>query len=177
MKPLFLAAAFAVVCYAAFESPVSRASITAVENSINDKFRGNSPDPYLLLGNARGTYLQGYGVLFTVELSLVVVTPPNPFRGPITPDEIASIQDRKAKKLPIMKDAMRSLMTNASSTLEGLPNSERIGLEAILFNYSWENNRGPRRILMTVGKQKLLDAKARHLSPAEIASLIEEREE
>ena len=177
MKPLLLIAAFAAICYAAVESPVSRASMTAVENSINDKFRGNSADPYLLLGNARGTYLQGYGVLFTVELSLVVVTPPNPFRPAITPDEIASIQDRKTKKLPIMHDAMRGLMTNASSTLEGLPNSERIAMEAILFNYSWENNRGPRRILMTVDKQKLLDAKARHSSPAEIASLIDEREQ
>ena len=168
--------AFAALCYGAFESPVSRASITAVENSINDKFRGNSPDPYLLLGNARGTYLEGYGVLFTVELSLVTVTPPNPFRPAITPEEIASIQDRKTKKLPVMKDAMRSLMTNASSTLEGLPNSERIAMEAILFNYSWENNRGPRRIFMTAGKQKLLDAKAHHSSPAEIASLIDEQE-
>jgi hypothetical protein len=177
VKPLLLIAAFAAICYAAVESPVSRASITAVENSINDKFRGNSPDPYLLLGNARGTYLQGYGVLFTVELSLVTVTPPNPFRPAITPDEIASIQDRKTKKLPIMKDAMRSLMTNAGSTLEGLPGSERIAMEAILFNYSWENNRGPRRILMTVDKQKLLDAKTRHSSPAEIASLIDEREQ
>jgi hypothetical protein len=177
VKPLLLVAAFAALCYAAVESPVSRASITAVENSINDRFRGNSPDPYLLLGNARGTYLQGYGVLFTVELSLVVVTPPNPFRPAATPEEIASIQDRKTKKLPIMKDAMRSLMMNASSTLEGLPNNERIALEAILFNYTWENNRGPRRILMTASKQKLLDAKAQHSSPAEIASFIEEREQ
>lgn len=176
MKPLLIAAAFAALCYGAFESPVSRASITAVENSINDKFRGNSPDPYLLLGNARGTYLEGYGVVFTVELSLVTVTPPNPFRPAITPEEIASIQDRKTKKLPIMKEAMRSLMMNASSTLEGLPNSERIAIEAILFNYSWENNRGPRRIFMTAGKQKLLDAKAHHSSPAEIASLIDEQE-
>jgi hypothetical protein len=176
MKPLLLIAACAALCYAALESPVSRASITAVENSINDKFRANSPDPYLLLGNARGTYLEGYGVLFTVELSLVTVTPPNPFRPAITPDEIASIQDRKTKKIPLMKDAMRSLLMNASSTLEGLPGSERIAMEAILFNYSWENNRGPRRIFMTVGKQKLLDAKARHASPAEIASLIDEQE-
>ncbi len=167
----------ATLCYAALESPVSRASITAVENSINERFRANTPDPYDLLGAARGTYLEGYGVVFTVEAQLVVVMPPNPFKQTISPEEIASIRDRKAKKLPMLKEAMRNLMANASTTLEGLPGDEHIALEAILWSYSWENYRGPRRILMTANRQKLQDAKARHATPAEFASLIEEQEQ
>jgi len=167
----------ATLCLAAAESPVSRASITAVENSINDKFRANTPDPYDLLGAARGTYLEGYGVLFTVEVQLVVVMPPNPFRRAISAQEIASIRDRKTKKLPAMKEAMRNLMSNASTTLEGLPGDEHIAMEAILWNYSWENYRGPHRILMTANKQKLRDARARHATPEEFASLFEEQEQ
>lgn len=170
------AAALAVtLCFAATESRVSRAAITAVESGINEKFRANSADPYDLLGTARGTYLEGYGVLFTIELQLVVVLPPNPFKPTLSPADLTSIRDRKAKKLPLMKETMRSILVNAASTLEGLPPNEHIAMEAILWNYSWENYRGPRRVFMTAEKQKLLDMRG-HPEQAQLASVIEEQE-
>ena len=72
---------------------------------------------------------------------------------------------------------MRNLMVNASGTLEGLPPNEHVAMEAILFNYSWEESRGlPRRIFMSAEKQKLLDAKAAHAGQSELAAIIEEQE-
>ena len=92
MKPLLLIAA-ATLCLAATEPRVSRASIVAVEKSINEEFANKSGEPYDVLGNARGTYLEGYGALFTVELDLINTGPltPNPFKQTITPQEIAVI--------------------------------------------------------------------------------------
>jgi len=65
---------------------------------------------------------------------------------------------------------------NASGTLEGLAPNERIAMEAILFNYSWEDTKGiPRRVFMSAEKQKL--AKATHAGQPELAAIIEEQEQ
>jgi hypothetical protein len=176
---VLLIVAVATICFAATESRVSRASILAVERSINDKFTSDSTDPYYLLGDARGTYLEGYGTLFTTELNLVntAVFNPNPFQPTITPQQIAQAHDRKLKKLTQLKDTMRALMMDASATLEGMPPNEKVAMEARLFSYSWENTRGmPHRLFMSAEKQKLLAAKAAHASPADVANIIEEQE-
>jgi hypothetical protein len=178
MKPLLLVAV-AGLCFAAAESRVSRANILTVEAAINEKFAARTPDPYDLLGNARGTYLEGYGALFTVELDLVNAGPLtlSPFKQSISAEEVASLRDRKMKKLPILKDSMRTLLLNASVTLDGLPLNERVAMEAILFNYTWESSRSlPHRVFMSAEKEKLLEAKTNHASQAELAALIEEQE-
>lgn len=179
MKSLLLMVA-ATLCFAASESRISRDTILAVEGTVNQTLRGTSSDPYELLGNARGTYLDGYGALFTFEIDLVPTGgfAISPFSAAKTPEDVAKMRDRKVKKLPELKDTMRNIMMSASSTLEGLPPGERVAMEATLFNFSWEKNGKeiPRRIFMSAEKQKLLDAKANHATPAELAAIIEEQD-
>lgn len=177
---LLLMAAAVTLCFAAAESRVSRANILAVETSVNEKFNARSVDSYDLLGFARGTYLEGYGTLFTFEVDLVSAggLAISPFKPTITAAEVANLRERKLKKLPELKEAMRSLMVNAGATLSGMPANERVAMEAILFSYSWEENTKeiPRRILMSAEKQKLLDARANHAAQAELAAIIEEQD-
>jgi hypothetical protein len=178
VKSLLLIAA-ATLCLASTEPRVSRASIVAVEKSINEEFAGTSGDPYDFFGNARGTYLEGYGALFTVELDLINTgqLTPNPFKKTITPQEIATTRERKLKKLAILRENMRSLILNAGGTLEGLPPNERVAMEAVLLYNPWEDSRGmPRRLFMSAEKQKLRDAKAAHAGQPELAAIIEEQE-
>jgi hypothetical protein len=169
----------AALCFAATESRVSRATILAVQHAIDDKIAAYSADPYQSLGDARGTYLEGYGVLFTNELSLINTGSLNmtPFKPTVSKEELASIHDRKVKKLVELKETMRTLMMNASGTLEGLPANEHVAMETILDNFSWENSRGlPHRVFMTGERQKLMDAKTAHASQQELAAIIEEQE-
>ncbi len=178
MRPV-LFAALASVCFAAVESPVSLASLRAVEASINDKVRSNINDPYDLLGTARGTYLEGYGAVFTVEMNLVLISPLNltPFKPTLTDAEIAAMRDRKMRKVDALKDTMRSLMLGAGKTLTGLPANERIVMEAFLFNYRWESTRDlPKRVVLTTTRQQMLDAATKKFSPADFAKLFEDQE-
>jgi len=179
MKKILTAICAATMCFAAVEPGVSRATMSAVEGFINQALSSGPADPYELLGPARGTYLNGYGALFTFELDLINAGPlnPNPFKPKVTPQEIAATHDRKVKNLANLKDSMRALMVNASGTLEGMPGNERVSMEAILFYYSWENSKDlPRRLFMSAEKQKLLDAKAAHANPQELAAIIETQE-
>jgi hypothetical protein len=178
MKSLILVA-FATVCFAASEPIVSLGSLKAVEGAINDKLKSNINDPYDLLGTARGTYLEGYGAVFTVELDLVVSGSfyPTVFQPTISDKEKTTLRERKERKLEALKETMCGLMSRASESLPGLPADEHLVMEAFLFNYSWENTRGlPHRIVFTAQKGKLLDALNRHAPAAEIAALIEESE-
>lgn len=179
MKVLLIVAAAAALCFAAVEPRVSRATLTAVEGTINQTFSTRGPDSYDVLGRARGTYLEGYGTLFTIELDLANAGPldMSPFRPVMSPAEIGAIRERKLKKIPVLEESMRNILVNASGTLEGLPGNERIAIEAILFNFRWEDSRGlPHRVFMSAEKQKLVDAKASHAGPAELAAVIEEQE-
>jgi hypothetical protein len=178
VKP-FLVLVAATLCFAATESRISRATIVAVEKSMNEKFTEQAGDPYELEGNARGTYLEGYGALFTTELDLINTGPltPSPFKPAITKEEIAATHERKLKKLVILRENMRSLMVNASGTLEGLPANEHVAMEAILLYFPWEESKGmPRRVFMSAEKQRLLNAKAAHAGQPELAAIIEEQE-
>jgi len=178
MKPILLIGV-ATLCFAATEPIVSINSLKTVEASINDRIRSNVTDPYDLLGPARGTYLEGYGAVFTVEMNLLLLSPLNvsPFKPALSEQEVATVHDRKAHKVEQLKSTMIDLMAGASKSLPGLPPEEKIVMEAFFFNYRWENARGlPRRVVLTAQKQKLLDAAARHATPAELAALIEEEE-
>jgi hypothetical protein len=184
VKPLLLLAttlaATAVLCFAASEPRVSRAAILAMETSVNGKFGSHGADPYELLGYAHATYLEGYGAVITFEVNLVNDGGlfPSPFKQVNSPEELAGLRDRKMKKLPELRDTMRTLMEDASSTLEGVPANERVAMEATLFNYVWEKNAKemPHRIFMSAEKQKLQAAKASHASQAELAAIIEEQD-
>ncbi|HKD07618.1 MAG TPA: hypothetical protein VKB79_17075 [Bryobacteraceae bacterium] len=178
MKALLLIG-LATLCFAASEPVVSLGSLKTVEASINDRIRSNINDPYDLLGPARGTYLEGYGAVFTVEMNLVLVSPLtlSPFKQVVSDKEISDLRERKAKKVDGLKVMMRDLMAGASRSLPGLPPQERIVMEAFLFNYRWENSRGlPRRLVLTTTKQQLIDAGNRHATPAELAALFTEEE-
>jgi hypothetical protein len=177
VKTIFLVG-LATVCFAASEPIVSLASLKSVEGSINDRLKSNISDPYDLLGPARGTYLEGYGAVFTVQMNLVLlpalrISPFNPNSG----KEIVELHDRKTRKIEDLKSIMRELMTGAGKSLQGLPPQERIVMEAFLFNYSWEQTRGlPHRIMLTAFRQKLIDAVNHHATPEEMAALFQEDE-
>lgn len=178
MKTLLLIGV-ATLCFAASEPVVSLGSLKAVEASINDRMRSSINDPYDMLGPARGTYLEGYGAVFTVEMNLVLVSPLtlSPFKPTISDKELSDLHERKTKKVDGLKAIMRELITSASKSLPGLPPQERIVMEAFLFNYRWENSRGlPHRLVLTTTKQQLTDAANRHSTPAEMAALFTEEE-
>ena len=154
--------------------PIS--ALKEVETATDRQFAG---DPWQFLGDTRGTYLSGYGAVFTFELSLVQMPTVWPFNPTITPQQKKSVHDRKAKQLPILEQIMRDSIVKAASSLQTLPPSESIVFDAhLLYQPPNEDLTGlPWRVTMTANRQKILDAVANHATPAQLASLIEERKE
>src|ERR1700722_12406620 len=137
---------------------LTRAVLSGQEKNFDHGFQKASvTDPFELLGPTRGVYLEGYGVVFSSELCLIVTPNVNPFHQVFTAQEKACIHERKLQRLPLLKQDMREMLIASAVSLENLPPSEQVVLAVTLFRYSWEDSSGlPAQIVMQAERQKLL---------------------
>jgi hypothetical protein len=136
---------------------VTRPAMAALEASFDRRvIKPDQQDPFMLLGNTRGLYLEGYGAVFSTEVSLVVPPRISPFQPDITKDDVQKVNQRKLKKLPMLRQAMRQMLAESAARLDGLRPNEQIVLGVSLFYYVWEDRTGlPSQILMQASKSGL----------------------
>src|SRR5207249_9673892 len=122
-------------------------------------------DPYILVGLTRGVYLEGYGAVFTAEVSLANGPAISPFRPTLTKDDIAKIRAKKLERFPALRQCMRDMLLAAAASLDEVPSGEQVVVGVSLI-YRPEEDRGgmPDQILMQGVKGKLLDAKLGRIS-------------
>ncbi len=161
MRLAALAGLLAVTALAAAQPgkpKVSRATLAPLEGSFDGRLsRPGQQDAFDLLGNTRGVYLEGYGVVFTTELNLIVMPGASPFRPQVTKEEIERVHQRKLAKLEVLKKSMREMMASAAAAIDGLPANEQVVVAMTLFYYSWEDKAGlPSQILLQAPKSVLL---------------------
>jgi hypothetical protein len=159
---------------------VMRAMVTAQEKSFDERLRtANVADPFDLLGNTRGVYLEGYGVVFTTEVNLVVT--PQLMFGPFGPPAPAKkdtdkMHARKVERLPLLKQKMRDMLISAAS-LDGVRPQEQVVVGVSLFYLNWEDKTNlPAQILMQVERQKILDYQAGRIAEKQLDGLIRMQE-
>jgi hypothetical protein len=151
-----------------------RAALTAMEQSFDQRLMRLADDPYLLTGNTRGIYIEGYGAVFTAEVSLANGGSPNPFRPTITKEDMARIRAKKLERLPLLKQCMRDMLLNAAASLDETAAGEQIVVGVSLIYYPGEDKNGlPGQILMQGAKGQLLDAK---LNRVALDSVVKVRE-
>lgn len=157
---------------------VKRAALAAMEKSFDGRLQSAvTQEPFDLLGNTRGIYLEGYGAVFTAELGLVYTPTINPFRLTIPKPEMAAVHQRKVRQLPILKQNMRQMLLDSSASLDSVPPGEQIVISVILFHRSWEDTIGlPSQIMMQAERQKLLNVQTRRTQQADLDSIIRVQE-
>jgi hypothetical protein len=115
---------------------------------------GGRSDPIDLLGTTRGLYLDGYGAVFTTELSLVITPQSNPFRLQVTKEGAARVHERKLARLPLLKQAMTEMMRNSAAALVQIPDDQQIVLAVRLLYLPWEDTTGlPAQVMMSATRR------------------------
>lgn len=145
------------------QSPIKRSVLQVVEKSIDKRlYDGLNPaDPSDLMGNTRGIYVPGFGVVLTSEIALVKLPGPSPFHQTITQDERTKAHARKLQALPKLKEAMRALLLSAGAELRSVPLNENVVIGVTLFSYYWEDTSGlPAQIVMQASRQQLVTQQA-----------------
>lgn len=148
------------LCSTASTSPrVSRATLAAMEKSLDERITKLWGDiPFLLIGATRGVYLEGYGAVFTAEVNMVV-SPLSLMHSTATKEEIVHYRQQKLERLPQLKKALREALVSSAASLDTVPPEEQITIVAFLWHYPWEDSTGlPAQVTLQGQKRKLLDA-------------------
>ena len=145
------AAAPAAVVTPTEKSRLPRQTLADVERHLDTKLAslGGANDPMDLLGDARGIYLDGYGAVFTAEVSLIVTPGINPFHTEFTAPEKEKVHQRKIDRLPLLRQAMRDMWRDSATTLTAMPDNQQVVIAVRLLYLPWEDTHGlPAQIVM-----------------------------
>ncbi|MEO7652762.1 MAG: hypothetical protein ABIZ80_20060 [Bryobacteraceae bacterium] len=155
---LLILLAGAVVLYAAVPR-VKRAAVAAVERQFNQSVESLADDPFLLIGQTRGLYLETFGAVFTAEVTLANAPTLTPFNQSITPKQIADVRAKKLARLPVLRHHMQETLLHAASALPEVPAAEQIVISVTLLSRTYEDVHGmPTQILMQGQRSKLVEA-------------------
>ena len=144
---------------------VKRLAMQQIEKAFDARLElMNPPDPFDLLGNTRGIYLPGFGVVLTAEIDLIKVPGLSPFHQSITAEERPRLRARKLQALPRLKEAMKAAMISAAAELRTVPPTENIVIGVNLFYYVGEDTAGrPVQVVMQASRAQLLTRQAAEL--------------
>jgi hypothetical protein len=119
---------------------------------------GGPNDPIDILGTTRGLYLDGYGAVFTSEMSLIITPRVSPFHLEITKEEVATVHRRKSARLPLLKQAMADMMKNSAMAMIQIPDSQQIVVAVRLLYLPYEDTTGlPAQVLMSASRRDILN--------------------
>ena len=134
-------------------------AFTDLERQFDTKLSaiGNVNDPLDLLGATRGLYLDGYGAVFTTELSLIVTPTINPWRQQISKEEADRVHQRKLDRVAPLKQAMKDMVKTSAMTLSQIPDNQQIVVVVRLLFLPWEDTTGLKgQILMKADRKAAL---------------------
>ena len=114
-------------------------------------------EPVDVLGLTRGIYLDGYGVFFSADVSLVVTPERNPFRREISKELAARVRQRRVERLPLLKTAMKEMVRKIATTFVQIPASQQVVIAVRLYYGSWEDSAGmPAQIIAKADRTSAL---------------------
>ncbi len=151
-----------------------RDQIAAAEQVVDQRFQAVGTDtPMAVLGNSRGAYIEGYGVVFSVQVNIAPVGNVNPFRRAYSDEEIHQINIRKRQRIETLEQRTRELLVELSASIPGLPANEKIAIAVSLFHFAWEDLTAlPKQMVMAAAKSVLAQAKSGALPLADLRSRL-----
>jgi hypothetical protein len=138
---------------------VSRQTLSELERDFDTKLAttGGASDPIDLMGATRGIYLDGYGVVFTTEVSLIITPNVNPFHLQMTDAEKEKVHQRKVARLPMLRQLMREVWRDSAAALISIPENQQVVISVRLLYLRWEDTRDlPGEIVMKGARRAAL---------------------
>jgi hypothetical protein len=144
---------------------LSLATFYQIERDFDNRLDkiGDANTPIDLLGATRGVYLDGYGAVFTSEISLVRAPSVTPFHQAITKEEMEQVHKKKLDRLPVLRNALKEMVKAAARSLFLVPENQQIVVAVRLDYLQWENVSGlPGLILMRADRKSALAGDIHH---------------
>jgi hypothetical protein len=159
-KYLLLAVPLCAAAIAATTPRISGNLLKIVETSLDDRVKSLWADnPFSIIRPTRGLYLDGYGAVFTVDVSPVLSTT-SMMHPTVTKDEVVKAHKVRLERVAQLRTAMGAAVADAASSLDPVPADEQVTLVVYLKYHDWEDISGTPGQMTFRGKKKaLIDAK------------------
>jgi len=137
---------------------VTLASLAAIARGFDRDLRMFAvTDPIDVLGNTRGIYLEGFGAVFTTELSPVLTPGLNPFQPNISEQDKAKVRQRKLDRLPAVERLMNSMLQSAAKDLLAVPDDQQIVVAVNFVYLPYEDTSGlPGQMVVKATRRAIL---------------------
>ncbi len=166
-RTVFVLAAFASLACAQPDYPAIKRQTQLFETVLDTAVRQHFEQPFLMLQETRGAYLEGYGVVFTLEVNLYPLRLRTPFAAtPYSDKELAAARTQKLARIKDLEVLIRDLLRDHGMGLNFLPADENVAVVVHLFNQA-EHRDMPTQLAVQTRKQWLQEAAGRKLSAAE----------
>ena len=141
MRPI-LWLSLALTLSAADRKP-ARSALVAAEKQFDAMVQSRwTDDPYVLLGNTRAIYVDGFGVVLTAEINLSTGPTVSPFSPTISKESIARHRDKKLQRLPQLKELIKKGAESARGWFPDLADSDNVVVGVTVLKYPWEDAAG-----------------------------------
>jgi hypothetical protein len=119
-------------------------SFVQLERAFDGKLSaiGAGGEPIDLLGATRGIYLDGYGVVFTTEMGLIVTPTINPFNQTITDTQKTRVHSAKVSRLATLRQVVTEMARTVATNLGQVPENQQVVVAVRLAYSGWENTSG-----------------------------------
>ena len=119
-------------------------SFVNLERTFDGKLQAtaDAAGPVDLLGATRGIYLDGYGVVFTSEMGLIVTPTVNPFNQTITDAQKTRVHSAKVSRLPAVRKAIQEMARAVATNMAQIPENQQVVIAVRLDYATWENTSG-----------------------------------
>jgi len=134
--------------------------------------------PFMILGEPKSTYLEGFGVVVHAELNLYPVAVLSPFTSKQALDnEIKLEQEQKPLRLKELRNRLREVLAEQGTALTQLSSEENVAIVIHLFNVRQQANI-PGQVVAQAKRHALLELRARGAAPepAALARVVSLRE-
>ncbi len=170
-------------CLALIQPPATRAAssnlsalkgeLKVFEAVINETMVQTFAPPFGLLEKAKGAYLPGFGIVFSLEVNLTPVRAPSPFNfQPVSKEDLAKAQKLRLERLGIIKKKVPRLLADHAAGLRDVSSDESVAVVVHLFPLSDEDEKLPSQIVLEVKKSDLDQYSERKLSYEEFEKKV-----
>jgi hypothetical protein len=149
------------LCSVRAQSPPSnrsalKAEMKVFEAVIDGTMAQTFAPPFGLLEKTQGTYLPGFGLVFSLEVNLYPLRAPNPFNtSPLTKAELHKAQKAKLERMTTIKESVPRLLADHAMSLRDLASEEYVAVVVHLFDMEPGDDRFPGQLVIEGRKSDL----------------------
>lgn len=144
------------------------------EAVIDQTLRQTFPGPFGLLEKTKGTYLPGFGPVFSVEVNLYPVRVPNPFDPrPLSQEEVEKAQRIKLERIEVVKKAVPRLLADHADGLRQMGPRESVAVVVHLFHFQAEGENLPTQLVLQMKKADLDSYQEKKISFDQLVSRLQ----